>query len=745
MDGIRTIIALCMLLAWTVTAIAQARRDIPLEPPPPLLSPMKAAESVQKHYEALRLFVRAEQLQRQNRYVDAIRSYEEAFKLDPQSAICKALIPLCFTLDRDTQALEYCRKAIELDPSDYEMLFALARELQERHQYEAAADALAKAVQVPAVKEHPAQLAQMLFALAALREDLKQFDKAADAFEQVVKILETPEGLMQSAHVLPRQRVVEETARTYERLGKAQVLAGRHDRAVEAFKKAQANDPQRAGRLYFNLTEVYLAQQQLEPALASLQRYIATQPSGTDAYETLIRILTRLQRQHEIVPSLEQAAARDQFNQPLKLLLAEQYQRSHEPKKAEAIYAAAMADYPSEEAYRGLAKLYQDQGRWEELAKKLNHDLSDPRHLPSARPQLQVLSGDPGLVKDVATAARGLSVAGTKLSYNTCRTLGTLCRQSRNHELAEHFLRKALPDDPNPGDVYLELCRTLAEAGRFEEEAVVCREALTKKLKVSSFPFHLEMARALALAGKEKEAIAAAQQAVQQTAAGSDEYFQARYTLAIVYYRLNHLDRAEEECQELLDLRKASAGLRQVHYLLSGVYSARKDNEKAEAHLTKLLDLDPNDATACNDLGYLWAEQGKNLDEAEKLIRKALDIDRTRRSKRQPGLEIASADGDNAAYLDSLAWVLYKRGQLREACELLERAARLPWGEDPVIWDHLGEVYLKMNRRDQAAEAWREAIRLYDKSRRSGHLADRGRELKDKMKELGLSTATRRE
>lgn len=733
-------LALCVLLVNPATADDRVRRDLEFEPPPPPLPAAKPSEKVQKHFDALRVFARAEQLHHQDRYVEAIRTYEEALKLDPQPAVYKALIPLCFALDRDTQALEYCRKAIELEPNDFELLFTYAHELQERNRPEEAADALAKAVQAPAAKEHPAQLAQMLFALAGLREDLKQYDKAADAFEQVVRILETPEGLMQAALVLPQKRVVEETARTYERLGRAQMLAGRHQKAIDAFKRAQEKDPSRAGRLYYHLVEVHLAQKQWEPALANLQRYLATQPPGSEAYEVLTQILTELGRTQEIVTALEQAAARDQFNQSLKLLLAEQYARFEQPKKAEAIYLAAMADYPSEEAYRGLAKLYQDHGRWEELAKRLNHDLSEPRHLPSARPQVQVLARDPGLIRDVALATKALAQGNTKVSYTTCRVLGGLCRQARHFDLAEYFLRRALPDDPQPGDVYLELCRVLAEAGKFEAEAAVCREAMAQKLKVPSFPFQLEMARALALAGKDKEAIAAAQQAVQQTAAGGDEHSQARYTLAIVYYRLNQLDAAEEECQRLLELRKGTAGQRQVHYLLSGVYSAKKDYEKAELYLLKLLDLDPKDASACNDLGYLWAEQGKNLDEAEKLIRKALELDRAARSKRQSGLEIPDAEKDNAAYLDSLAWVFYKRGQLREACELLEQASKLPSGDDPVVWDHLGEVYLELGQRDKAVQSWEQAIRLYEKARRVGQLADRGRELKNRLQQLKVGS-----
>jgi tetratricopeptide (TPR) repeat protein len=737
------ILAVCVMLANAAPAQGQVRRDIEFEPPPKLITPPPPSAEMKNHYDALKLFLQAQRLEKQNRYLEAMKLYEQAMKLDPQAELYKAVIPLCFALDRDQEALELCKKALALDANDFELQFRLAAELQKRGQIAEAADAITKAVNSPAAREHPAQLAQMLFALATLREDMKQYDRAADAYAAVTKILDTPGGIMENAQLLPSKKVLEEAARTYERLGEAEVRARRFDRAIAAFRTAQERDPARAGRLSYNLAQVFIAQQQPDQALAHLQKYLVTQPPGADAYELQVRLLTQLRREREIIPVLEQAVQRDSFNQALRLLLGEQYARMEQPKKAEAIFTAALAEYSSEEAYRGLAKLYQDQGRWEELARRLDKDLADPRTLAAAKPQLQVLAQDPGLTKDVATAARAMMQGGKQLSYHARRVLATLCRQAYHLELAEFFCRKALPDDPQPGDVYLELCRVLAQAHKFDDEAAVCREALTKKLKVPGLLFQLELARALAFAGRDEEALAAATQAVKQTPPGSEEHFQARYTLATVLYRCEKLDQAEAECTAMLEAKLSAGGRRQLEYLLSGVHSARKDYLKAEEYLRKILETDPQDATACNDLGYLWADQGKNLEEAEKLIRKALELDRAAKAKRRGAGESPEAERDHAAYVDSLAWVLFKRGRLLEARELLERAAKLPDGKDPVIWDHLGEVQLKLGRPDLALQAWDEAVKLYESVRRSG-LTGRSSELRDRMKELKASTATRR-
>ena len=82
------------------------------------------------------------------------------------------------------------------------------------------------------------------------------------------------------------------------------------------------------------------------------------------------------------------------------------------------------------------------------------------------------------------------------------------------------------------------------------------------------------------------------------------------------------------------------------------------DYAKGEAELEILLQRNPDEAGPNNDLGYLYAEQGKNLEKAEAMIRKALQ-----------------EEPENSAYLDSLGWVLFKRGKVKEALETLKKAA----------------------------------------------------------------------
>src|SRR5207302_638725 len=101
--------------------------------------------------------------------------------------------------------------------------------------------------------------------------------------------------------------------------------------------------------------------------------------------------------------------------------------------------------------------------------------------------------------------------------------------------------------------------------------------------------------------------------------------------------------------------------VRNIHLRLYELYTDAGDLAGAEEQLQQMLKADSSDVLVNNNLGYLWAEQGKNLEEAERLIRKAIEL--TREQSRGAASMEQEESGENAAYLDSLGWVLYRRGQ----------------------------------------------------------------------------------
>ena len=117
---------------------------------------------------------------------------------------------------------------------------------------------------------------------------------------------------------------------------------------------------------------------------------------------------------------------------------------------------------------------------------------------------------------------------------------------------------------------------------------------------------------------------------------------------------------------------------------------------KAAEALKKSIGMDPaNAARACNYLGFMWADRNENLDEAEVLIRRAVE-----------------AEPDNGAYLDSLGWVDLKKGLHAQALKELLRAAELLKEDDPVVFDHIGDAFEKLGRTAEAVAYWQKALQL---------------------------------
>ena len=145
--------------------------------------------------------------------------------------------------------------------------------------------------------------------------------------------------------------------------------------------------------------------------------------------------------------------------------------------------------------------------------------------------------------------------------------------------------------------------------------------------------------------------------------------------------------------------------------------------DKAADMFKRSIAIDPaNAAEAYNYLGYMWAEQNMHLEEAADMIKRALQI-----------------DPNNGAYLDSLGWVEFRQGKFDQALNDLIRASENMSRDDPVVFEHLGDTYLKLNRVNQALEAWQKAITLDPQNKK---LAEKIDSAKTKMSKGNTASNT---
>ncbi|HTF01609.1 MAG TPA: tetratricopeptide repeat protein, partial [Bradyrhizobium sp.] len=129
-----------------------------------------------------------------------------------------------------------------------------------------------------------------------------------------------------------------------------------------------------------------------------------------------------------------------------------------------------------------------------------------------------------------------------------------------------------------------------------------------------------------------------------------------------------------------------------IYYYYRGICEERsKQWSKAETDMRKALELQPEQPHVLNYLGYSWIDQGINLDEGMKMIKRAVD--------QRP---------DDGYIVDSLGWAYYRIGNYEDAVKNLERAIDLK-PEDPTINDHLGDAYWRIGRTLEAKFQWAHA------------------------------------
>jgi tetratricopeptide (TPR) repeat protein len=129
-----------------------------------------------------------------------------------------------------------------------------------------------------------------------------------------------------------------------------------------------------------------------------------------------------------------------------------------------------------------------------------------------------------------------------------------------------------------------------------------------------------------------------------------------------------------------------------VIYYYRGISNERRKNwPQAEADLKRALELNPDQPLVLNYLGYSWVDQGANLDEAFRMLRRAVDL------RQRDGYVV-----------DSLGWAYYRLGRYEDAVRELEKAIDLK-PSDPVINDHLGDAYWRVGRELEARFQWNHA------------------------------------
>jgi tetratricopeptide (TPR) repeat protein len=351
-----------------------------------------------------------------------------------------------------------------------------------------------------------------------------------------------------------------------------------------------------------------------------------------------------------------------------RLVLGRLYQIAGRPADAAAVLEPLIAEEGvTAEAQFLLYRAYFDLGNLEKASLTLRRALDlAPTSIPmlEAWSELQERRGD--LAGALAAAREVVTLAPD--SVEAQRRLARVLRRSGNptealavYEGAEQMLRRQSSDEGGPvraADLKLERAETLLEAGRGAEALALVSDAA--RAHPGDPRYRLALGQLQYRNGEQEQGLQTLESVLKDRAGDLD------------------LEAAVSDALLALGARHERAG----------------EFTSAERLLQRAVDVNPENDTALNYLGYLWADRGTNIEQGLVYIERAIRI-----------------GGENGAYLDSLGWANFRLRRYDAAETLLRRAASLS-PDEAEIQMHLGDLYEATARLPLAIIAWERALEL---------------------------------
>ena len=672
-----------------------------LDEPAPLMVPVNPRTvEIEQRGNAAAWFMTGRLHQQRERFDQALKAYEKAAALEPGSIeIVRAMIDMALRLNQGDKALKYAVDAVKLDPDDFQLLRQLGVEMVRGKKLDQAIKYLEQARNSPKLKEHSGFYVLINRDLGIIYRGLGEIEKAADAFEVVLSALLDPQKFGLNRRT--RDELQKHRSTSYEQIGQVFLQAKRNDRALTALEKANAERNGKPGGVNYLLAQLYFQKEDYASALKQIDIFFSSKlDKGRAPYLLLQQILVKTDKEDSLTPRLEELIKDDPTNREAKAFLAAAYLAKDRLEEAEEIFTASLKDGPSPAAYLGLAQIYRRQMKAAELLENISKVyVQNWQKRPIPEPlatELEVLQKDKTFQDDFLKIIREQTSDGAHAEhFGKLLFVAEVVEGANRTEDAAELYRLALNANPaQAAPVYRALGGLLMGAELYAEAAAVYREAIDKPLlQASKVDYLYRLSIALELSGETEPALEALADASKLL---PREIPDLVFREAWIYYHAHRSKKAAEKFEAFI-AKYPDAGLltKQAKFSLSAVYVQLGELKRGEEILEKFLAENPEDIGVNNDLGYLYADQGKNLKKARKMIQKAVD-----------------AEPENAAYLDSLGWVLFKLGEHKEAITWLVKATKLETGNDATIWEHLGDCYGGIKQTGDATKAWKKALEL---------------------------------
>jgi tetratricopeptide (TPR) repeat protein len=499
---------------------------------------------------------------------------------------------------------------------------------------------------------------------------------------------------------------------------------GEMDRALESYRKVLNVDPGQSD-LASRVAVLLIRQEDFPQAIDVLKDAIKANPNDAEPYRQLAFIYAKyLKKMDQAVDYANRAIALNPRDIETYQRLVEIELAAGEEKKAlEVLDRAAKVRSDDANFWVRLGKLYavilyktdsppkpDELKRVNEVFKKAaEHANDDPAVLKDVA---DYYASSQQLKEAIALYLRVLELQPDDANAREKLATGFILTNQRGKavEMLEQIIKQH-PEKYQPYDLLAQVLdeegRSLQRANRLDEaKATFAKVAANYEQSLLINPNHagtyLRLAELLVGPLKDPERAVKFLTEARRRFAGAPEI---AYYLAIAQREAKQIQQAVATFEEALHEAELDQDNEIVNAKFYFNYGATAEQaglyEKAADLLRKSIALDPaNAAEAYNYLGYMWADHNMHLDEAEETIKRALEI-----------------EPNNGSYLDSLGWVEFRKGKFDQALADLLRAAKTIDREDPIVFEHIGDTYLKLNRVPEALESWQKALKLDPKNK----------------------------
>jgi tetratricopeptide (TPR) repeat protein len=440
-----------------------------------------------------------------------------------------------------------------------------------------------------------------------------------------------------------------------------------YEKAIAVLKRA-TDEPNASGLMFARLSLIYLQQGKTNAAIDASRTAIERDPGSIAGYQSLFHLYRALGRTNDARKVVEQAAKQRNPDAPFVVDLAHLY-------LAIDADVASLTNSPTRKTAKELLR---------KAATMENTNLVSLQRLA----QGFVFIGDSKRAAEIY-----VKMLETEPDLIGVReALAELYLRDNDTKRAAEQLKEIVKDTPTNPQAYYFLGAIAYEEKRFTDALDNYRKAMLLGLDTQQIYFDIAAVQ-LAL-NKPREAVDVLQRARKKFR----QSFVGEFYTGIAYMRLKEYTNALEHFTAAEIVAKATETNKLTHHFYFELGAAHERAGKipeSTAYFEKCLGMVPAFAPALNYLGYMWAERGTNLTRAREMIEHAVKLDPT-----------------NGAYLDSLGWVLFKQGHLKEALEPIRKAVELNEEPDATLYDHLGDVYSALKQPDQARDAWRKSLEI---------------------------------